>query len=83
MRIVFTEAGIVSSLAGIMGYFMGFSGVKLGFLIFYESRDVAIPFNFELAIFAIVLSMLVGLGSSIYPAILAARLDPNEALRAL
>jgi len=83
MRIVFTEAGIVSSLAGIMGYFMGFSGVKLGFLIFYRSRDVAIPLNFELAIFAIVLSMLVGLGSSIYPAILAARLDPNEALRAL
>jgi len=32
---------------------------------------------------AFVLAVLTGISASIYPAIMAARLDPNDALRAL
>jgi putative ABC transport system permease protein len=42
-----------------------------------------VPLNLELAFGAFGLAILIGLISSFYPALLAARLDPNEALRAL
>jgi ABC-type antimicrobial peptide transport system permease subunit len=42
-----------------------------------------VPLNIELAAGAFILSLLIGLASSAYPAVIASRLDPNEALRAL
>jgi putative ABC transport system permease protein len=42
-----------------------------------------VPFNPELAVGSLVLALALGLGASAYPAAMAARLDPNEALRAL
>ena len=83
MRIVFIEAGIVSGLAGIIGYLLGFGGTKIGLRFFTESQSVAVPLNLELAGGAFLLALLVGLAASIYPALMAARLDPNVALRAL
>jgi putative ABC transport system permease protein len=83
MRIVFIEAGIVSGLAGIIGYLLGFVGTKIGLRFFTESQTIAVPFNLELAGGAFLLAVLVGLAASIYPALMAARLDPNVALRAL
>jgi putative ABC transport system permease protein len=83
MQIVFIEAGIVSGLAGIIGYLLGFAGTKIGLRFFTESQTIAVPLNLELAGGAFLLAVLVGLAASVYPALMAARLDPNVALRAL
>ena len=83
MKIVFMEAAILSGLAGIIGYFLGFGATKAALSLFSESHSGNVPFSFELAGSAVAIALAVGLISSAYPAFMAARLDPNEALRAL
>lgn len=83
IRLVLFEAMIVSGLAGIVGYILGLGAAKGAFRFFTESQSIPIPINPELAAGAFVLALTVGLLASFYPALLAARLDPNEALRAL
>jgi putative ABC transport system permease protein len=83
MEIVFLEAAIVSGLAGILGYLLGWGVTKVAVHIFIEGHSGFVPFNLELATGAFVLALLIGLVSSAYPAIMASRLDPTEALRAL
>jgi putative ABC transport system permease protein len=83
IKIVLLEAGLVSGLAGVLGYLVGFGASKLAIRLFAESKDVLIPLDFELAAVAFAMAIVIGLVSSVYPAILAARLDPNEALRTL
>lgn len=83
MKIVFLEAGIVSGLAGIIGYFVGLGSSKIAITFFSENHSGQVPLNFELAIGAFGIALLVGLLSSAYPAFMASRLDPNDALRAL
>jgi putative ABC transport system permease protein len=83
MKIVFFEAAIVSGSAGIIGYFLGWGVTKAAVYFFIEGHSGFVPFNFELAGGAFILALLMGLVSSAYPAVIASRLDPNEALRAL
>jgi putative ABC transport system permease protein len=83
MKIVFFEAAILSGLAGIIGYLLGWGVTKAAVHFFIEGHSGIVPFNFELAAGAFILSLLIGLASSAYPAVIASRLDPNEALRAL
>lgn len=83
IRIVLFEAAIISGIAGIVGYFLGLGVTKIALRFFIENHAVSVPLNFYLAVWAFALSFLLGLISSMYPALLAARLDPNEALRAL
>jgi putative ABC transport system permease protein len=83
MKIVFLEAAIVSGLAGILGYLLGWGVTKAAVHFFIEGHSGFVPFNIELATGALILALLIGLASSAYPAIIASRLDPNEALRAL
>lgn len=82
-RIVLLEAGIVSAMAGILGYLAGMGAGSLALPFFTESRHIMILFNPTIAGGALTLSIFLGLIASIYPAFLASRLDPNEALRAL
>lgn len=83
MRIVMMEAAIVSGLAGVIGYLLGFAVTKVGLLIFGDSHPSMASFDIVLAVNAVLAALVLGLISSAYPALMAARLDPNDALRTL
>lgn len=82
-RIVLLEAGILSTLAGILGYMAGIGATKIILPFLTDSHHIVLNFNPVIAGGALGLALLLGVLASTYPAFLAARLDPNEALRAL
>ncbi|MBA4394764.1 MAG: ABC transporter permease [Desulfobacca sp.] len=82
-RIVLLEAGILSTLAGALGYLAGIGATRIALPLFTESHHITLSFNPVIAGGALGLAIFLGLLASTYPAFLAARLDPNEALRAL
>jgi len=87
MRIVFLEAAIVSGAAGVLGYLLGFGGAAAALAVLSEAGHghgaARLPFSPELALGAVVLALALGLAASAYPAAVAARMDPNDALRTL
>jgi putative ABC transport system permease protein len=83
IRIVLLEAVILSAVAGILGYLAGFGVTKVAFPLLAGSSPAAVMFDPLLGAGAVALALATGLVSSAYPALLAARIDPNEALRAL
>ncbi len=83
MQIVLLEAGIISALAGILGYLVGFGSTKVALPLFTGGNGIAVIFDPVLAAGAFAAAVIMGLASSIYPALLAARIDPADALRAL
>ena len=82
-RIILIEAALISVCAGVIGYLAGMGATKLAFYLFAENPSMALPWNLPLAGGAMAMALAVGLAASVYPALAAARMDPNDALRAL
>jgi putative ABC transport system permease protein len=83
MRIVFLEAAIISGLAGVLGYGLGWASAGVAVVLSSEGHSGHVPFAPEVALGAVILALALGLIATVYPALMAARLDPNDALRAL
>jgi len=82
-KIVLLEAGFISAIAGIIGYIAGVLVAAGAIRFFSESGGASVHPSLGLAIGAFGLAVFAGIVSSIYPAFLAARMDPNQALNAL
>ena len=83
MRIIFSEAAIISGPAGVIGYLTGSVATFIAVRFFSSMEHASIVLDLGLFGAAVLLAMAVGLLASIYPAVMAARLDPNTALRSL
>ena len=83
IKIVLLEAGIISAMAGILGYLVGFGSTKFALPFFTGSNDIGVMFDPILAAGAFAVAVIMGLAASVYPALLAAQIDPTDALRAL
>jgi putative ABC transport system permease protein len=82
MRIILSEAALVSLGGGILGWLVG-----MGTVVVLAPRlvNVTAPVGWNpwLALGAVGGALIVGLIGSLYPAVHAARLDPTTALRSL
>ena len=83
VRIVLIEAVVLSLIGGVVGFALGMAAGELALPHLAEASAHHMPFDPLLGVGALLLSLTVGLAASIYPALLAVRLDPVEALRSL
>ncbi len=83
IQIIFIEAVVIATLAGLLGYAAGFGGTWTFFRFFMENSSAGVPLSASLFGGSVVLAVLLGVLASAYPALMAARLDPNEALHTL
>jgi putative ABC transport system permease protein len=83
MGIIFSEAAMISGPAGLIGYLAGTGATFIAVRFFSGLEHASVVWDPVVCGGAILLAMVVGLMASVYPAIMAARLDPNTALRSL
>jgi len=83
MRIILMEAVLIALAAGIVGYLASMGATRVALMLFADNPHVTVAWNLPLAAGALGMSLVVGVLASIYPAMTAARMDPNDALRAL
>ncbi len=83
MKIILLEAFILSLTSGLVGYLFGMGGVLLlaPRLANIEAPLSPLLLSPKLLLLALLISVFVGLASSIYPARRASQLEPTEALR--
>jgi putative ABC transport system permease protein len=82
MGIIFIETALISGMAGVVGYAVGLGGIWVGLALF-GSVPAIVPWSPVLAAGAIAMALIVGLLAAAYPAVTAARMDPNQALKTI
>jgi putative ABC transport system permease protein len=82
MKIILLEAFVVSLAAGVVGYLGGIGATRI-LLTFLTERMPHFSLDPIVPVGAVFLAVVVGLLASLYPAMAAANMDPNEALRTL
>jgi len=81
MKQFLVESAILSISGGVIGIIIAFlfvlmvTGVNLG------GYTVQAPFSLDIVLIALAVSTFIGIGSGLYPAFHAARMDPVESLR--
>lgn len=80
IKIILSEAVIISFLGGILGYFVGYIISSYAGPVFI-GETMSSEFNSILLLASAGLSVVIGLVSGIMPALKASKLDPAEALR--
>jgi len=83
MRIIFLEAVVVGLTAGALGYLVGLGVSRFVGPLITGIRGGPIHLDPLLALGAMLLSAVLGVASSAYPAIHASKMDPTVALRSL
>ena len=84
LRQFLVESVLLSSVGGVIGFALGVAlstGATALINAFTPGTKWPIAISFGAAISAVLFAALVGIVSGLYPAILASRLDPIEALR--
>lgn len=82
IQIVLSEAGSLSLLGGLLGYILGM-GMAVSFGSELMKAQIHISWQPNLLIYALSISLILGLAASLYPAWKAVRLNPIESLRYL
>ncbi len=82
MKIILFEAFIVSFIAGVLGFLLGIGVTRL-LLTFLTEHMPHFSIDPMVAAGSLFLAIIVGLLASLYPALAASKMDPNEALRSL
>jgi putative ABC transport system permease protein len=80
IKIIMYEGLMISIIGGVIGFVVGMIMANYAIPIFYES-NLQVTWSILLFLLAIIISVIIGLLSSVYPALKAAKLDPAEALR--
>ncbi len=83
VRIIFLEALIIAVTAGILGYLFGKAFSQVVGPVVTGLKSGQMFWDPVIAAGAIIISSLIGILSSAYPAIHASKMDPTDALRAL
>ncbi|MBI1742921.1 ABC transporter permease [Candidatus Acetothermia bacterium] len=84
LRLFLSEAILICSIGALVGVFLGVGGSKLvikAMEAVFEIKDIPFVFVWVWYIVAVIVGMLVGIVSGVYPAWSAARVNPIEALR--